>query len=94
MITADGVWLGYLRRMIATHFITYSETCNPDACLLRSSSIIGSAWVQRYLRLVLTETGATIAVTVEQRNVAVLALAVLLLGALPQSYMNTVPSNH
>ena len=93
VITADGIWLGYLRRMLAAHFITYSEKCNPDAGLLTSSSIIGSEWVRRYLRLVLTEPGATIAVTVEQRTAAVLALAVLLPGALPQSYMNTFPSD-
>ncbi|OSX80735.1 hypothetical protein BU14_0033s0079 [Porphyra umbilicalis] len=67
--------------------------CNPDAGLLTSSSIIGSKWIRRYLRLVLTEPGATIAVTVEQRTSAVLALAVLLPGALPQSYMNTFPSD-
>jgi len=93
VITAYGIWLGYLRRMLATHFLTSSEKCNPEACLLTSSRIIGSEWVQRYLRLVLTEPGATIAVTVEQRNAAVLALAALLLGALPQSYMNAVPSD-
>jgi len=79
--------------MLAAHFITYSEKCNPDAGLLTSSSIIGSKWIRRYLRLVLTEPGATIAVTVEQRTSAVLALAVLLPGALPQSYMNTFPSD-
>jgi len=93
VVTADGIWLGYLRRLLAAHYTTYSETCNADASLLSCASLLGSEWVRRYLRLALTEPAATITVPVEYRRAATLALTVLLPAALPQSFKDTFPSD-
>jgi len=92
VVTADGIWLGYLRRLLVAYYTTYAEKCDNDPGLLASASIIGSEWVRRYVRLVLTEPGAAVTVTAEQRRAAALALAVLLPGALPQSFLDTFPT--
>jgi len=93
LVSADGIWLGYLRRLLAPRYTTYSEKCNTDASLLTCASLIGSEWVRPYMLLALTDPRATVSVGVEQRKVAALALAVLLPGALPQSFKDTFPSD-
>ena len=89
VVTADGIWLGYLRRLLFNYYATYSEKCDSNPTLIHAASLIGSEWVRRYIRLALTEPGATIAVSTEQRKTAALALAVLLPGVMPQSFLNT-----
>lgn len=93
VVTADGIWLGYLRRLLATQYVTYSEKCHPDASLLTSASPIGSESVRRFMRLALTEPGATISVSVEQRRAAALAIEVLLPAALPPVFLATIPAD-
>jgi len=92
VVTADGIWLGYLRRLLVAYYTTYAEKCDSDPSLVSSASIIGSEWVRRYVRLALTEPAATIAVTAEQRAAAALAMAVLVPDALPQTYLDTFPA--
>jgi len=93
VVTADGIWLGYLRRLLFGFFTTYSDKCDGSADLLASASLLSSEWVRRYVRIALTEPGACISVTSEQRKAAALALAVLLPGALPQSFLSTFPAD-
>jgi len=92
VVTADGIWLGYLRRLHVAYYTTYAEKCNSNPDLLAAASIIGSEWVRRYIRLALTEPGATIGVNADQRSAAALALAVLLPGSPPQSLLDTFPA--
>lgn len=93
VVTANGIWLGYLRRLLATQYVTYSEKCHPDASLLTSANPIGSESVRRFMRLALTEPGATTSVSVEQRRAAALAIEVLLPAALPPVFLATIPAN-
>lgn len=48
--------------------------------------------MRRYMRLALTEPRATISVSLEQRKAAAMALAVLLPSALPETFLNSFPS--
>jgi len=89
--TADGIWLGYLRRLLIEYYTTYSKKCNSSSDLLASASQLSSDWVRRFVRLALTEPGATISVTLDQRKAAAIALSVLLPGAMPQSFMGSLP---
>lgn len=89
VITADGIWLGYLRRIVSNYYEQYSEECKPDAELLAAASLIASEWVRRFLRLCLTHPEQAITVTVDQRRSAVMALSVLCPAALPATMLSS-----
>lgn len=89
VITADGIWLGYLRRLISNYYEHYSEECQPDPELLGAASLVSSEWVRRFLRLCLTHPEQVITVTVEQRRSAVAALSVLCPTALPVTLLSS-----
>lgn len=89
VVTADGIWLGYMRRLAGAAYETYAERCVPSPELLETASLIGSEWVRRFLRLALTEPGNVVAVSVDQRKAATQALAILQPSALPASYLTT-----
>jgi len=61
-------------------------------CAAAAASILGREWFRRYIRLALTEPGATIGFNSNQRSAAAQALAVLLPGSLPKSFLDSFPS--
>jgi len=87
VVTADGIWVGYLKRLVANYYKAYSEECAPDKELLQVASLIGSEWVRRFLRLCLTHPEQAITVAVDQRKAASVALGILSPLAVPPSFL-------
>lgn len=48
VVTADGIWHGYLRRRPLMQYTTYADECRPDAYLLSCGSLIGSEPVRQF----------------------------------------------
>ena len=89
VITADGISLGYLRRLVSNYYEHYSEDCQPDTELLAAASLIASEWVRRFLRLCLTHPEQAITVAIDQRRSAVMALSVLCPASLPVELLSS-----
>lgn len=49
VVTADGIWLGYLRRLITNFYENNQEECKPNTNLLKAGSIIMSESIRRFL---------------------------------------------
>jgi len=91
VVTADGIWVGNLKRLVTNYYNAYSEGCAPDKELLQVASLIGSEWVRRFLRLCLNNPEQTIAVMADQRKAARVALAVLCPATVPPSSVSSTP---
>jgi len=87
VVTADGIWLGYLRRLITNYYEHYSERCDPNKDLLAAASLVASEWVRRFIRLCVTHPEQAITVAGDQRRSAISALAILCPTTLPDSML-------
>ena len=91
VVTADGIWVGYLKRLVTNYYKAYSEGCASDKKLLQVAILIGSEWVRRFLRLCLNNAEETITFTADQRKAACVALSVLCPVAVPPSFVSSTP---
>jgi len=89
VVTADGIWVGYLKRLVTNYYKAYSEGCASDKELLQVASLIGSEWVRRFLRLCLNNAEETITITADQRKASCVALSVLCPVAVPPSCVSS-----
>jgi len=89
-VTADGIWLGYLKRLASTKYTIPSEVCTSVRDTVRAASIHPSEWVRRFLRMTLKQPSKPIVIKVDQLNSAKRALAFLCPASLPQTTESTL----
>lgn len=87
MVTADGIWLGFLRRLVTSYFQTNDEECVPQADLLKTASLIAGESTRRFIRLCISHPEQGINVIAEQRRAARMRLSLLYPAALPASVL-------
>lgn len=84
IVTADGIWLGYLKRLASGSHTTPSEICTSVRAGVHAASIHPSEWVRRFLRLTLKQPSKPIVIKAGQLTSAKRALAFLCPAALPE----------
>lgn len=82
-LTADGSWLGYLKRLSSGEYEHPSQACVSVKETVDAASVHPSEWVRRFLRMSLKQPSTRIVVKGGQFNIAKRALAFLCPQALP-----------
>lgn len=89
VVTADGIWLGFLRRLVTSYFHTNDEKCVPQADRLKTASLIAGESTRRFIRLCISHPEQSINVSADQRRAARMGLSLLCPAALPASVLAT-----
>lgn len=93
VVTADGIWLCYLRRLVTNYYQQNEDRCVPDAELLKAGIIIASESVRRFLRLCITHPAQVVHVGMDHRKAFLRALSVICPAALPVADLHTTIAN-
>lgn len=83
VVTADGIWLGFLRRLASKPFSNPCQPCVSVSERVRAGSLCGSEAVRRFIRLSLKQPGREIVINTGQLPSAERALFFLCPAALP-----------
>lgn len=83
IITADGIWLGYLKRLATGQFKNATQECTSVLQTVYASSLHPSEWVRRFLRTALKQPTKAVVIKGEQLNSAKRALWLMCPAALP-----------
>lgn len=93
MVTADGIWLGYLKRLASARYASPAEVCTSVRDRVRAASIHPSEWVRRFLRMTLKQPAKATFIKGVQLNSAKRALAFLCPLALPHVLETELPED-
>eukprot|EP00170_Pyropia_yezoensis_P004892 contig_19949_g4906 len=93
VVTADGIWLGYLKRLASARYTSPAEVCNSVRDGVRAASIHPSEWVRRFLRMALKQPLKQLFIKAVQLNSAKRALAFLCPSALPHVLETELPDD-
>jgi len=77
VVTADGIWLGYLKRLASLRYVNPSEICSSVRETVNAASIHPSEWVRRFLRMTLKQPTMQVVIKSDQLNSAKRALSFL-----------------
>lgn len=91
IVTADGIWLGYLKRLASARYTSPAEVCTSVQDGVRAASIHPSEWVRRFLRMTLKQPSKQLFIKAVQLNSAKRALAFLSSSALPHFLETELP---
>ena len=83
VVTADGIWLGYLKRLASRRYVNPSEMCSSVRETVNAASIHPSEWVRPFLRMTLKQPTKQVVIKADQLNSAKRALSFLCPAALP-----------
>lgn len=83
VVTADGIWLGYLKRLASGLHTNPAEACSSVKATVESASVHPSEWVRRFLRTALKQPSKVVVVKNGQLRSALRALAFLSPDVLP-----------
>ena len=83
IVTADGIWLGYLKRLASRRYVVPAEICTSVRDGVHAASIHPSEWVRRFWRMTLKQPSKPTVIKASQLNSAKRALAFLCPAALP-----------
>jgi len=83
IVTADGIGLGYLKRLASRRYVVPAEICTSVCDAVHAASIHASEWVRRFLRMTLKQPSKPTVIKAAQLNSAKRALALLCPAALP-----------
>lgn len=83
IVTADGIWLGFLKRLLSGKFTVPWEDCGSSKKLVDAASIHPSEWVRRFIRGALKQPARVVVLKAGHLNSAMRALAFLVPEALP-----------
>lgn len=84
VVTADGIWLGFLRRLATTLYANPCQPCKSVPESVQAGSLCGSEAVRRFIRLSLKQPSKAIVVKTGQLQSAEKALSFLCPSALPE----------
>lgn len=93
VVTADGIWIGYLRPFVTNYYQQNEDRCVPDAELLKAGIIVASESVRRFLLLCITHPEQDVHVGMDQRKAAFRALSVICPAAFPAADLPTTIVN-
>jgi len=83
VLTADGIWMGYLKRLASGRYINPCEECKSVKEAVEAASLHPSEWVRRFVRSALKQPGKAVVIKAGQLRSAQRALAFLCPAALP-----------
>lgn len=83
VLTADGIWMGFLTRLASGQYQHPSHPCASVKALVDAASSHPSEWVRRFLRMALKQLSKKIVIKAGQLRSAMRALALLCPAALP-----------
>lgn len=83
VVTADGIWLGFLRRLAAKLYASPCQPCKSVVEYVRAGSLCGSEAMRRSPRLALKQPAKTVVIKTNQLPSAEKALFFLCPAALP-----------
>jgi len=83
VLTADGIWLGYLKRLASGRYVNPCEECKSVQKTVEAASLHPSEWVRRFVRSVLKQPVKAVVIKAGQLGSAQRALAFLCPAALP-----------
>ena len=82
-MTADGIWLGYLKRLASRRYVNPSEMCSSVRETVNAASIHPSEWVRRFLRMTVKQPTKQVVIKGDKLISAKRALSFLCPAALP-----------
>lgn len=82
-VTADGIWLGFLRRLASQLYVNPCQPCKSVPDSVRAGSLCGSESVRRFIRLALKQPAKAVVIKTNQLQSAERALSFLCPAALP-----------
>jgi len=83
VLTADGIWMGYLKRLASGRYINPCEDCKSVKAAVEAASLHPSEWVRRYVRSVLKQPTKAVVIKAGYLRSAQRAMAFLCPDALP-----------
>lgn len=83
VITADGIWAGYLNRLASERDVVPTEVCASLKSKVDAASLHPSEWVRRYVCMALKQPSKPVVIKTGQLNSALRALAFLCPATLP-----------
>jgi len=83
VVMADGIWLGFLRRLANKLYKSPCQPCKSVADYVRAGSLCGSESVRRFIRLALKQPAKAVVIKADQLPSAEKALFSLFPAALP-----------
>lgn len=83
VVTADGIWLGFLRRLASKLYASPCQPCSSVSAYVEAGSLCGSESVRRFLRLALKQPARAVVIKANQLPRAERALFFLCPAALP-----------
>eukprot|EP00170_Pyropia_yezoensis_P005253 contig_21409_g5267 len=83
IITADGIWLGYLKRLASGQFKNATQESASVLQTVHAASLHPSEWVRRFMRTALKQPTKAVVIKGEQLNSAKRALRLMCPAALP-----------
>lgn len=89
VVTADGIWLGFLRRLASKMYKNPCQPCQSVPEYVQAGSLYGSEAVRRFIRLALKQPAKAVVIKTNQLPSAEKALFFLCPASLPA---NRVPS--
>ena len=90
IVTADGIWLGFLKRLAKMGYVSPWEECKTVKQLVYAASIHPSEWARRFIRGMLKQPTKVVVLKAGHLNSAMRALAFLCPAALPNVREDTV----
>eukprot|EP00170_Pyropia_yezoensis_P002059 contig_8762_g2063 len=93
IVMADGIWLGYLKRLASARYASPAEVCTSVRDGVRAASIHPTEWVRRFLRMTLKQPAKATFIKGVQLNSAKRALAFLCPMALPHVLETELPED-
>lgn len=83
VVTADGIWMGFLTRLASGQYQHPSQPCASVKARVEAASFHLSEWARRYLRMALKQPSKVVVIKAGQLRSAMRALAFLCPAALP-----------
>ena len=83
VVTADGIWLGFLRRLASKLYSNPCQPCQSVPAYVRAGSLCGSEAVRRFIRLALKQPAKAVVIKTNQLPSVEKSLFFLCPAALP-----------
>lgn len=77
VVMADGIWLGYLKRLASGSLVQPTQACTSVKATMEAASVHPSEWVRWFIRMTLKQPTKPISIKTGQLRSAKRALALL-----------------
>lgn len=83
VVTADGIWLGFLKRLSSGKYVNPTQPCASVKATVEAASLHPSEWVRRFVRTSLKQPKKAVVIKAGQLRSAMRAFEFMCPGALP-----------